>query len=201
MELKEYFKILKENLRLFVFVIVFIIASSFVYFAVKPVSYSASLALNITRSGVQQTQDYRYDDFYRLQADEKFAETVVQWLQSPRTVADVYAKAGINSDKFSLRQLSKSFASEKLSSQIVSVSFSAKNENLTKKISDAISEVVSSNTELLNKNQNENTWFEVVAQDPVIIKDGVSLVIIFFASLAMGIFVGFWLVLIKHYLE
>jgi len=201
MELKEYLKIFKENAKLFVFVIILIVAGSFIYFAVKPISYSASLALNITRSGVQQTVDYRYDDFYRLQADEKFAETVVEWLQNPRTAVDVYAKAGINPDSLSLRQLSKSFASEKLSSQIVSVSFSAKDENSARKISDAISEIISSNTELLNKNQNENTWFEIVAQAPVIVRDNVGALIIFLASLAVGIFLGFWIVMIKHYLK
>ncbi len=201
MELKEYFKILKENVRLFVFTVVLIVAGSFVYFATKPIAYSVSLALNITRSGVQQTTDYRYDDFYRLQADEKFSETVVQWLKNPRTVADVYTRAGIDSNKMSLRQLAKSFVSEKLSAQIVSVSFSAKDENSAKKIAEAISEVIATNTESLNKNQNEDTWFLVVAQNPVIVRDEVSPLIIFLVSLAIGIFVGFWLVMLRYYLK
>jgi len=201
MELKEYLQIFRENIKLFLIMIVMIVVVSFAYFAMKPISYSASLALNITRSGVQQTNDYRYDDFYRLQADEKFAETVVEWLKNPRTAMDVYDKAGISSDSFSMRQLSKSFTSEKMSSQIVSVAFSAKDESSAKKISDAISQTIAKNTELLNKNQNENTWFEIVAQDPVIIQDSVGALIILLASAAMGIFIGFWLVMLRHYLK
>ena len=201
MELKEYFKILKENAKLFVFAVVLIVVGSFIYFALKPISYGVSLALNITRSGVQQTTDYRYDDFYRLQADEKFSETVVQWLKNPRTAMDIYAKAGIDSDKMSLRQLAKIFVVEKLSAQIVSVSFSATSENSAKKIAEAVSEVVAINTESMNKNQNEDTWFAVVAQNPVIVRDEISPFIIFRASLAVGIFVGFWLVMLKHYLK
>ncbi|PIP27637.1 MAG: hypothetical protein COX30_00775 [Candidatus Moranbacteria bacterium CG23_combo_of_CG06-09_8_20_14_all_39_10] len=201
MELKEYFKILKENAKLFVFAVVLIVVGSFIYFALKPISYGVSLALNITRSGVQQTTDYRYDDFYRLQADEKFSETVVQWLKNPRTAMDIYAKAGIDSDKMSLRQLAKIFVVEKLSAQIVSVSFSATSENSAKKIAEAVSEVVAINTESMNKNQNEDTWFAVVAQNPVIVRDKISPFIIFLASLAVGIFVGFWLVMLKHYLK
>jgi len=201
MELKEYFKILKENAKLFVFAVVLIVVGSFIYFALKPISYGVSLALNITRSGVQQTTDYRYDDFYRLQADEKFSETVVQWLKNPRTAMDIYAKAGIDSDKMSLRQLAKIFVAEKLSAQIVSVSFSATSENSAKKIAEAVSEVVAINTESMNKNQNEDTWFAVVAQNPVIVRDEISPFIIFLASLAVGIFVGFWLVMLKHYLK
>jgi len=201
MELKEYCKILKENAKLFVFAVVLIVVGSFIYFALKPISYGVSLALNITRSGVQQTTDYRYDDFYRLQADEKFSETVVQWLKNPRTAMDIYAKAGIDSDKMSLRQLAKIFVVEKLSAQIVSVSFSATSENSAKKIAEAVSEVVAINTESMNKNQNEDTWFAVVAQNPVIVRDEISPFIIFLASLAVGIFVGFWLVMLKHYLK
>jgi capsular polysaccharide biosynthesis protein len=201
MELKEYLKIFKENIKLFIITVLVIILSSFAYFALKSVSYSASLTLNITRSGVQQTNDYRYDDFYRLQADEKFAETVVEWLNSPRTVTDVYAKAGISSVSLSMRQLGKIFVPEKLSAQIVSVSFSAKDEQSAKKISEAIAEVIKQNTDSLNENQNEDTWFAVVAQNPVIIQDNVGALIILLASLAMGIFIGFWVVMLRQYLR
>jgi capsular polysaccharide biosynthesis protein len=174
---------------------------SFAFFALKPVSYSTSLALNITRSGAQQTPDYKYDDFYRLQADEKFAETIVKWLQDPRTVADIYTTAGLEVSDFSIKQLAKSFASQKLSSQFVSVSFSARSFDSAKKISDAIVNVVSKNTEELNKNQKENTWFQVVAQDPVITRDKISPLILLLASLLVGIFLAFWVVLIIHYLK
>jgi capsular polysaccharide biosynthesis protein len=202
MELKEYLKIFKDNFKLFAFVVVIVVLGTFAYFTFKPVSYSASLALNITRIGSQkETTDYRYDDFYRLQADEKFAETVVEWLKNPRTAADILAKANVDATHLSLRKLSNVFVAEKLSSQIVAVSFSASNERSAKKISDAVLEIISKNTEALNKNQNEVTWFEVVAQSPVIIQDKVSPTILLLASLAMGMFLGFWIVLIKHYLK
>ncbi|MDP1883791.1 MAG: hypothetical protein Q8L10_00305 [Candidatus Moranbacteria bacterium] len=201
MELKEYFKIFKEHIKLFSATIILIVLGSFAYFALRPVSYSASLALNITRGGIQQTGDYRYDDFYRLQADEKFAETVVEWLKNPRTVVDVYDKAGISTDSFSMRRLAKSFTAEKLSAQIVAVSFSAKDGKSAEKLSAAIPEAITENIKLLNKKQDDGTWFEIVAQDPVIIQDRIGALLIFLVSSALGIFVGFWVVLLKHYLE
>ena len=201
MELKEYFKIFKEHIKLFSATIILIVLGSFAYFALRPVSYSASLALNITRGGIQQTGDYRYDDFYRLQADEKFAETVVEWLKNPRTVVDVYDKAGIGTDSFSMRRLAKSFTAEKLSAQIVAVSFSAKDGKSAEKLSAAIPETITENIKLLNKKQDDGTWFEIVAQDPVIIQDRIGALAILLASAALGIFVGFWVVLLKHYLE
>jgi len=202
MELREYLKIFRENSYLFLTVVVIVVLGSFAYFTFKPISYSSSLALNITRIGSQQsTTDYRYDDFYRLQADEKFAETVVQWLKNPRTTADVLSKAGIDASQLSLRKLAKVFVAEKLSSQIVSVSFSTKSEKSAQKISEAVLEIVARNTQALNKNQNEETWFAVVAQDPVIMRDNVSSMIILIAALLMGMFLGFWIVMIRHYLK
>lgn len=201
MELKEYFKIFRENSKLFLVVVIGIIMISFGYFTMRPISYSVSLALNITRSGTQQTNDYKYDDFYRMQADEKFAETIVEWLKNPRTAIDVYEKAGIDYREFSLRKLSKIFVSEKLSSQIIAVSFSAKNEASAKKLSGAILEIISKNTKSLNEKQNESSWFEIIAREPVIIRDYVSPIVIFLFSLAGGIFIAFWIVMLRHYLR
>jgi len=201
MELKEYLQIIKRNIIAFGAVIAIVVLGSFALFTLKPITYSTSLALNITRSGAQQTPDYKYDDFYRLQADEKFAETIVQWLQDPRTAANIYTAAGLDVTNFSIRQLARSFSSTKLSSQYVSVSFSARSLDSAKKISNAIVSVISKNTGELNKDQNENTWFEVVAQDPVITRDQVSPLILLLASLLVGIFLAFWAVLIIHYLK
>jgi len=201
MELKEYIKIFREDIKLFLAIILVIVMASFAYFALRSISYSSSLVLNITRSGVQQTADYRYDDFYRLQADDKFAETVVEWLKNPRIVSDIYAKSGIGTEALSLRKLSKIFAAEKRSSQVVSVSFSTQDEKTAEKISKAIFEVISENTKSLNKNQNESTWFEIVAQSPVVVQDKVASAIIFLASMALGVFLAFWVVMIRHYLK
>lgn len=201
MEIKEYIQIIRRHLNIFLAVIAIVVAGTFLVAALRPVTYSASLGLNITRSGAQATPDYKFDDFYRLQADEKFAETVVQWLKDPRTVADIYGAAGLNVGEFSIRQLAKSFVPEKLSSQFISVSLTARSENSAKKISAAIADAVSKNTGALNKDQAENAWFEIVAQNPVIIRDRISPLILFLASMAGGIFLAFWTILIIHYLK
>jgi capsular polysaccharide biosynthesis protein len=201
MELKEYVKIIKENKELFWLVIAIIMLGSLSFFFLKKDSYSSSLTLNITRQGSQNTTDYKFDDFYRLQADEKFSDTIVQWLQSPRTVSEVYSGSGINASGMTLRQLKRSFKAEKLSSQIVSISFSSGSSELARKISDSIFKVVSENTQSLNKEQNETAWFKIIAQEPVIIRDSFDPLIIFITSFFIGIFVSFWVVMMYHYIK
>ena len=201
MELKEYLGIVKKNRQIFVGVILIVVSIILGYFYFLPGRYDASLTLNITRAGSQETTDYKYDDFYRLQADEKFGDTLSEWLKSPRVASDIYTAAGVGANSLDLGKLAKSFSAERRSAQIVAVNFSAQNQIQAQKISEGIKKVVSLNTEELNKDQKENTWFEIVSADPVIAKYHPDYKIILLAAVCIGIFLGFWAVLIKHYLE
>jgi len=167
----------------------------------KPISYDTSLTLNISRKGNQETQDYKYDDYYRLQADEKFAETIVEWMKSPRIVTDIFSGSGQDPSNLSIKQLTKSFKAEKLSSQVVSINFNSEDEKTSRKISDSIIAILTANTENLNQNQKENAWFEIHPQEAVVVKKSYNFLLIFFVSLLIGAFLGFWLVLIKLYLK
>lgn len=201
MELKEYLAIIKNNLAVFLVAIILIIVGSFSYFIFRPVFYDASLVLNITRSGTQETTDYKYDNFYRLQADEKFAETVVQWLKTPRVVADILSAANVDARNFNSKKLSGIFDAENLSAQIVLVSYGGKNPEEAKKISESVVSIISKNTELLNRDQKDNNWFEIVAQAPVISKRDFSAPIVLGGSFLVGMFIAFWVVMIRHYLK
>lgn len=201
MEAKEYIEIVKNKKRIVLATIAIAFVFSFVYFYLRPTSFDVSMTLNITRSGSQETQEYKYDDFYRLQADEKFAETVVQWIKDPRIVTDIFNVASISTETMSLRQLRKSFSAEKLSPQVVATSFSASDKKTSEKIANSIAEVVARATHKLNEDQKESTWFEVVAQEPVIVRYQPNFMLILIGSFLAGIFIGFWAALAAHYLE
>ncbi|HRZ95610.1 MAG TPA: Wzz/FepE/Etk N-terminal domain-containing protein [Candidatus Moranbacteria bacterium] len=200
MELKEYIQIIKKHLKLFICTAVIIILSAFAYFSFRPVSYTTSLVMNITRSGAQNTDNYKYDDFYRLQADEKFAETLVEWLKSPRIEEEILKEAGIDASSYSLKKLAKNIKAEKKSSQVVAASFSAQNKKNSENMAQAVSKIISQKTENLNKDQKDSAWFHVIFENPVIRIDEVSFltsVLVFFGA----VFTAFWIVMIKHYLE
>lgn len=194
MDLREYVKIIQKDLNFFLSMIIVTVFAVLTYFYFQPVSYRASLTLNVTRSGIQETQDYRYDGFYRLQADERFADTVAAWLGSPRIVSDVYSLAKVNPEKSSI-------SAQRRSSQIIAVDISAPSSEAVEKISRAAVEVVSRTTEKLNAEQKEKNWFKVVAEEPIISKHAFDYKIIFAASFFAGIFLSFWLVMLRHYLK
>lgn len=200
MELKEYFGIIKKQRALFLAIISFIIFGAFAYFIFRPIYFNTALTLNITRSGSQISDGYKYDDFYRLQADEKFSETIVEWLKSPRVEEDIFVNSRIDTADYSLKRLTNSIVAEKRSSQVVAVTFSASNQKMAKNIAESISKIIDQNIQNLNRDQKETTWFKVMADDPLIRQNEPNPLIapvIFF----LAIFVAFFGVLFKHYLE
>jgi capsular polysaccharide biosynthesis protein len=199
MDLKEYLKIFRKNFKIFaITVVVFILAGS-AFQLFKEKNFKTSLNLNITRIGKQQTENYKYDDFYRLQADERFADTVVRWLGSPRIAADIYREAGISADNLSQRELSGIFNAKRLSSQMIEVNFTSNNQKAAEKISEAIIKITNRETENLNKDQKEEAWFTILGSEPIIKINTYKNSFVFAISLLVGIFVGIWTVYIKHY--
>ena len=93
MEFKEYMAIFKRHARVFWLVVLGCVVVSVIWQQNQRAVYQATLLINIGRGSVQNTEQYTYDNFYRLQADERFADTVVRWLGSPRIVEDIYADA------------------------------------------------------------------------------------------------------------
>ena len=114
MELREYIAIFNKYQKTFLITLVLCVTIGVGTYVLQPVRYATEVMLNVTRKGVQQTTDYRYDDFYRLQADEKFGETIVEWLKNPRIATDIYSSAGMAVNDLSLKHRTRIFKSEKL---------------------------------------------------------------------------------------
>jgi len=201
MELKEYLKIIKKDFKIFLAVISAVFVVVFSYFLFRPNIYDTSITMNITRIGSQQSLDYQYDNFYRLQADEKFAETIVEWLKSPRIVADTFERSDVKEKGYSQDDFFQSLRGEKRSSQVIFISFSSPTENSAQKLSLSIKNLLSETTENLNKDQKEDTWFGLVGEEPVVAKRRYNYPIIFLAALMGGVFLGFWIVMLRHYLR
>lgn len=201
MELKEYIEIVKKNFHVFLYVVGCIILLGLVYYFLRPVSYTTSITIDITRKGAQSTPDYKFDDFYRLQADERFAETLVGWLKSPSVVSEIFRKAGEDTGKMTQKNLTKVFDSKKVSSQVVIISFSTKNMDESGRIAESLLSALVENTDNLNKDQNQENWFKIIGKDNITKKNTVSLAWLILGMLLGGIFVAFWVVFLIHYLN
>lgn len=201
MEFKEYLTIFKKNIRTFILTVAVMAVLGGVYYFLQPLNFKSVLTLNVTRKGAQQTSDYKYDDFYRLQADERFADTVVRWLESPRIATDILVAAEIEAAPLTLRQLGRYFRAQRLSSQTIKVAYTTTDAKLAKKITTSLVAVLNNNTDNLNKLQNEESWFILTGEDPIIRENRASFPLAMSISLAVGLFFGVWAVFIRHYLK
>lgn len=157
----------------------------------------SDLMLNVTRGGTDESPDYQYHDFYRLQADERFADTVVRWLGAPRIVNDIVDQSVQTKTQSSV--FSKSVLAERLSSQMIRVTYKASDEAEAYALAQSIVTRLNEETNLLNKDQQEKTWFVIVGEQPVVTDGRISLISVLFLALVLGLFIGFWVVLVRHY--
>jgi capsular polysaccharide biosynthesis protein len=201
MELKEYINIFKKNSKAFTITVLVFVAAGLLFNYLRPLNYKSIATLNVTRTGIQQTPDYRFDDFYRLQADEKFSDTVVRWLSSPRIVTDILNDSKITTSGMGTWQISRFFKAERLSSQVIQISYIASDSTTAQNISQSVLKIINGESEKLNQDQKETSWFRVLGGDPVVKENKFNWGITLLASLILGVFFGMWVIMIKHYLE
>jgi capsular polysaccharide biosynthesis protein len=201
MELKEYYKIWRANVSVIVYAILIAVVAAYAWSVRESQNFSSSLLLNVSRIENQSSTDYRYDQFYRLQADDKFSETVSEWLKSPGVVQEIFKRADLNSDGKSIRQLRKTFQAEKMSPEIIEVRFSPKDSDEGKKIADAISSVISEKIKNINVPANDPNWFRIEPSNLITAKNVQDLRINLAISILIGLFAGSLLAFLKHYIS
>jgi uncharacterized protein involved in exopolysaccharide biosynthesis len=196
MELKEFFKMFQIHKKLFFGIIaIFLIIGSIFYFT-QTQTYKTILTLNITRDVSVKVKEYSYDDFYRLQADERFADTVVRWIQAPHIIVNVFDEIDTNSMLFN----KKKFDAKRLSSQVVNVEFVTFSKKDAKNVSKKLVILLNEESQKLNQKQDQENWFVILGSEPITENANKSLIFIFGVSLFLGFFVAFWAVMIRHYM-
>ena len=199
MELKQYLKIIKQNAKLVLIIAVLTALFSFVFSVIQPVKYETSLSLLISKNKTQQTDDFKYDGYYALQASEIIADSIQQWVKSPEIVSAVYQKARIDSDFKNIKGYTKKFTAKKMSSQYVEVKFSAITKEDAEKISRAVVEVINNKVEALEKNSEGEVAFFIESGKPIIIESKPNLLFNLFIGFISGLVLGIFTVFGKEY--
>lgn len=191
MELRDCILIFSRYRWLFCGTIAAFVCVGLAFQAWQPVRYGAEITMNVARLGARATSEYSYDDFYRLQADERFADTVVRWLESPRIVGAIAREARVSEGI--------SFDAGRLSSQVIRIRYTLSDQESAKRVAAAIFTVLNRETESLNQNRSEDGWFTLVGETPAIYDARVSLRRALLLSGALGVFFGFFAVLFRWY--
>lgn len=188
MELRTFFEIFVVHKMIFWSTVFCSIAVGVVLFFIQPDAYKTMLTLNITRSGVQSLNEYTYDDFYRLQADERFADTVVQWIKSPHITRAVFeSENNVN------------VTPKRLSSQVIAVEYKTQSVKEGQIIAKKMISALNTESEKLNHIQNQRSWFIILGSDPIIQSAQYSFHFLLGLFSVIGFFMAFWTVMIINY--
>jgi capsular polysaccharide biosynthesis protein len=192
MELKEYLKITRRNLKLIITISIITAVSAFVFSVAQPIKYETSLSLSVIKDKTQTTNDFKYDGYYALQTSEIIADSIEQWLKSPEVVNAIYQKSEVNQDFKNIKSYTKKFTAKKMSSQYVEVKFKSNTIKEAEKISVATSEVINAKIEKLQETSDQEISFLISSGDPVIVENRpdafLNLIIGLISGLALGVF-------------
>lgn len=180
-------------------VIVAMLAVAFVQ--VLPVKYDASMDLSILRVNREETADYQYDGYYAIQASDLFSETIISWLQTPSVVGKIYDESGVTQSTTGVSLFTGKFRAKKLSSQNISVRFSANTEDEAKKLAEALGSVVNQKAESSLQTSKSKPLFEIRPSDPVVGIRQYDPLITFAAGFATGLLLGVLWVLGARYMK
>jgi len=199
MELKEIIKIIIKARIIFFIVFLVTIFSAMGWLLFQPKKYQTSLAIDITRESVDQTADYRYDQYYRFLADEKFADTIVQWTKDPQIVKDIFDKAGVQTETKNLKYFSGLIRGEKLSSNFVQIKFSVREKDNAEKIAKAINEIFSNKTSKINESAKSNNWFKLNFGRAIIVEYHPCFALVLLLSAIGGLILSVFAVMLNYY--
>ncbi len=201
MELKEYIKIIKNDLKL-IFVIAFITSfSAFLFSSLQPIKYETSLSLLLSKDRSQLTDDFKYDGYYALEASGILADSIVQWVKSPELISSVYQKAQIDGNFKNLKSYTKKIIAKKMSSQYIEVKFETNNIDQANKISIAIVDEINGKIQKMKNDSEEEIAFLISNENPITIKKEQNIFLNSIVGLISGVMLGIFLVFFRRYFK
>lgn len=199
MELIELFNLIKKNQVVFagVFLLVFL-TGLFFYYQQNQI-YLASMAINISREKQNANQDYQYDQFYRLQADEKFGQNIVNWVGDSGLMNNS-KEDFIALGKGNWEDISKVKAVQ-ASSNYIKVEFKSKTSQSALVFGKVLKENLNKKNQQLGGEKEQNNWFKLIIDDTQVVKNKVNFPFFLITTILLAILMGIFGVLLAHYFD
>ncbi|MFO7806959.1 MAG: hypothetical protein R6V40_00865 [Candidatus Moraniibacteriota bacterium] len=199
MEFKDFIKLIGKYKHLLILIVLLFLVAGFFVWRYQTDFYLASFSVDIDRNNFQQSEEYKYDQFYRLEADEKFAENIVYWAGDPSFLL------GVKKDFLELGGENfgdiKGISANQLSSNYVKIEYKGfvKKEVFT--AYKALKKNLQEKTKKLNYENNDPNWFKLNNGELVVHKGNPSLLLYLSIALAAGFLAGIFLILFIYYFK
>lgn len=165
-------KHLQKSISRYAWLIILVVAALFAVGSILltkalPARYQASVAYTIDHRTLQESDDYGYDGYYALRAQEIFADTMVSWFKTPAVVEQVKELASSHLDTELPARID--YRVKKFSGQNVVVSLMDSDRERLRVLAMTTTGVVTSKVSELNRRgDEEQSLFTVTASQPII---------------------------------
>ena len=201
MNLKDYFKVLREKVIFIIIIAVLCGALSLILGLVQKDSFDASILMTIHRAEREKSEDFQYDNYYSIQSAEYLANTVTGWVETPEAVTLVYKEAGIEDEMGDAYREAKSVKTKQLSSHLISVRLNNEDRNRVEKLSKSLIDVTNKKVETLEVDSDGNSSFSIESEEPIVTLKKYNPYLVGVFGLLGGVFIGMGLAFLREYLK
>lgn len=196
----EFIDIFVRQKKLFATLCACGVLASVGFLLFQPQRYQGEVVLTVTRTALADSAEYTYDEYYRLEADAKLADTVVQYLKSA-TGKQMIAERATLSDESYQRFTHDSFRIARLGTQLMLAEYTLPSREETVRLGEALAYVANRYVASLSEDARDPTWFMILAEDPVVREAQWSALHAIGIGVFGGGFVAFWGVLARVFIE
>lgn len=166
-----------------------------------PQKYRATFSIDITRDTEKKVEaDYEYDQFYRLEADDRFGRTIVQWFSDEAIISEIYSVSKNTKEDFKNHNFDTKFRAEKLANSYIKVNFAVSDKKEVGPLFVGVKKVLKGKTDVFNGGFNEQNRFNLVFNGPIVKESKIPFIPLFVGLVGSGFFIASFGVMLKRYL-
>lgn len=198
MELKEQLKLYQKNFLWIVLITILVVVLSAGWALMRPAQYEANISFGINIQNREDTAEYTFDGFYKLQASDLQADTISSWFASPALVKVIYENAGLELEEGDIAKLKSIFETKKLAPQNLQVTFKNGNEDDAEALAQSAIDFVAERTANSSRTSDDKPIFATMG-DYVVVESQISPVLAGVLGLIVGVGLGIGVVNFKEY--
>lgn len=206
MELKELCKVFREGKGLFLAIVATCFGVLFVILWMTPQVFVSTVTFTITRDAEMKTSDAypTREDFglyYRFQADDAFAETVVAWLHTPQIVRSISAQMEELNIPFTHggRSLTKHYETTQRSAHVIDVQYRAVSPRAAKEEARLITAQIGERAERLTGAAQASSGFKIISEESYVEPFTYNVTLLIVLTSIIALCFGVMSVLMRHY--
>lgn len=202
MELKEYLKVLSKYRITFLVIWAAVVLIGLLVASLISQKYKATFSIDITREAQQSgVEEYVYDQFYRLEADDRFGRSLVQWFGDKAIVNKIEFVAQNTNEDFKDYQFEPEFKADKLANSYLKVTFLVSEKKEVAPIFSGTKKVLKEKVSEFNGGFDAQNRFKLVFNGPTISDTKIPLAPLLIGLFGSGFFIAAFGVMFRRYLE